>query len=299
MKKLTVLGVLALAITAISCSPEKKGVQIAKKYCHELRQGDTMSLPSQFVSLKEAAMASVNEKYVKVMADLADDSGKVNRFVAGFNNYVAAHDTAFVRAYGDAVKNLLESERWWYREKDPNKYFTYAFADDSLTVINCKGKTPYRVHGDTLFLADNDSTTLIVEFPGDSVLVVRSLYDFATVQYRKAETKDLLMGTWLFRTEMNMLGKYRSSWLFVSDNGGYYGEEWQGNWYEKVSGYYSAKSVNDSTVYFVEDSGRNGVKGNLAFKGIDRHIRFYSGGGNESLARSKKKELTSLSFMAK
>ncbi|MBR5027883.1 MAG: hypothetical protein IKX51_01560 [Bacteroidales bacterium] len=289
-----------LAMTIVACSPSHKGEKLGKKYCEVLKGYEKFETPSQFKSLKDSAMTSVRDEYNELMQSFADDSTKLNEFLAAYNTAVAEGSADFSTAYEKSIQSFFKDNAW-YREKDPNKYFLYSFADDSLNVLNCVGKIAYRLHCDTIFFADTNHTTAIVDIIGDTILSLTSAADtnYAST-YRIAQFEDLIRGTWTYRPMQNYYGQWKSSWTNWKENGRYVGQEWQYNdWSDNyrlvnTSGTYKFKQVNDTTYNLITDNGRNGVNGKIVMNGVDKFRHYYSNGTSELKSRSKKGAVKSL-----
>ena len=149
-----------------------------------------------------------------------------------------------------------------------------------------------------MFFADEDRTTAIISIRNDSILTLTNANDTSMHgTYRIAEFQDLIRGSWLFRSQKNYYGKWKTSWVKYSEKGRYNGEEWQSGRYIKVSGYYNYKQVNDSTYRLIYDSGKNGVSGKVVMMNVDKFRHYYSDGSSEVKTRSKKGKLKDLEYL--
>ena len=294
---------MALTVIVIGCSPAKKGEKLGSKYCAKLTGFDQFTSPSQFKDLANSALESVIIEYGKSLESFANDSAKINEFVNAYNTSVAKGSSEFASAYESALRAIFK-EKAWYREKDPNNYYLYSLADDSLNVLNCKGKIAYRLHCDTLFFDDTNHTVAIVDFVGDSIMNLYKANDSNMMStYRIAQFEDLIRGTWTYRPMENYYGQWKSSWTNFKEDGRYVGQEWQwNNWTDdyrllKTRGTYKFQQVDDTTYKLITDNGRNGVNGKIVVKNVDKFRHYYRDGSSEMKSRSKKGSVKGLSCL--
>ena len=194
--------------------------------------------------------------------------------------------------YNKSFEKLIRTtlkDQGWYREKDENKYYLYSLSDDSLNVLNCKEKIPYRLHLDTLIFSDTNNTKAIIDFPTDSTMTLTLAGDTLKGTYRKAKVQDLIVGTWRYYK----FGE--SCWINYKENGRYNGQEWMDDDYwwgyitkNNIHGTYKIKQVNDSTYKLILDGARNGITGTFTMKNVDKFIHTWSNGTKETNTRIKK-----------
>lgn len=303
VKQILHIVCLAMIVTIVSCSPAKKGEKLGSKYCTKLTGFEQFTSPSQFKELVNSAQEAVSSEYEEYLQSFTNDSAKLNEFINAFNASISKGSEEFTTAY-EAMLRSFFNEKAWYREKDPNKYYLYSLADDSLNVLNCKGKIAYRLHNDTIFFADTNNTVAIVNFISDSIMTLTKAGDTNMMStYRVAQFEDLIRGTWTYRPMQNYFGQWKTSYYNYKEDGRYTGQEWQwNNWtndyrYINIRGSYKFKKVDDTTYRLIEDNGKNGVNGKIVVKNVDKFRHYYSNGTSEMKSRSKKGSVKELSCL--
>ena len=281
-------------IFAACTSPTQLGEELGNKYCDGLTGYEGFESLTQFRALKDSIEASVHDEYEKYTQKFAKNSVKLNKFLTAYDSVVAPKNADFEDTFENLVRTIL-NKKAWYKEKDPSKYYLYSLAEDSLNVLNCKEKISYTLHWDTIFFSDNDHTTAIVDFIGDTIMSLTNANDTSYAStYRVAEFEDLIRGTWTYRTYQNLKGRWRSSWTTFKENGRYVGQEWQNNWYVNTSGTYKFQQVDDTTYRLITDNGRNGLNGKIVVKNVDQFRHYYRGGSSEVKKRRKNETLKAL-----
>lgn len=287
----------SLLVAVNACTPYQNGKRVGKDYCRTCTGFDDYESVSQYVELKNKARDGVVAKYDAFLQKYAQDSVKTGKFLQGYHAAVSKHNAAFTAAYENMIRFVFKTTVW-YRDKDPNKYYLYSFADDSLNVLSCKEKIAYTLRSDSLYFADSSRTTAVVNFVSDTLLSLTNAKDtLPPALYRKARFEDLLRGTWTYRSEKNVLGKWRTSWTNHKENGRYVGQEWQYGWFRKTAGTYSLKQVNDSTYRLIYDKGKNGLDGVIVMPHVDTFRYSDNRKYSEVRKRSKRGSLKELSFL--
>ena len=287
------VGILLTQLFA-GCSPSNKGERLANKFSKALGQYDGFESLSQYVDARNNAFASIKNEFDKFVTKNSTDTANLNAFYRSYNQKVSELTFEFDSAMENCIRTKLENQGW-YREKDPNKYFLYSLSNDSLNVMRFKNEVAYRLHQDTLYFADKDSTVVVISFPDDTLLRLTNAKDENSFsEYRKAEIGDMVIGTW----DYYMYGKY--SWITYGENGRYNGQEWQNLYddgyiyYIKTRGSYKFTKINDTTYNFVCDGGKNGVSSKVIMKDVDK-IKAHS----HTYTRNKKKGDYDLSILFK
>ena len=297
MKSNKIFFALALCVAAmafVSCSPASKGEKLGKKYCSYLKDYENYVSPTQYENLRAVAMMNVRNEYDEYINKYSMDFQKTYEFINAFNSTKDTKAPEFNQAYEASIRAYFK-KNCLYRAKDHSGYYLYSFADDSLNVLNCKEKMPYRLHLDTIFFADKDNTVATVSISHDSILTLTNANDTSMHgTYRIAEFEDMIRGTWTYRSQKTYSGKWKSSWIKYSEKGRYNGEEWQSGRYTKVSGFYKFKQINDSTYRITFDNAKNGVSGKIILNGVDKFRHYYTDGSSEVKTRSKKGKLKNL-----
>lgn len=268
--KSLILTLFIASFAFFSCSPAKHAEKIAKTFCEQLKGYEDFTSMSDFYALRAAADSAIMEKMNICLEHYSKDSSKLEEFNTAYYAAIAPAMNEFNSAAEDFIRGKLK-DQGWYREKDPNKYYLYSLSDDSLNVMNCKDKIAYRLHFDTLFFDDADSTVARIEFVEDSLIRLVNLKDESRVgTYRKAKIQDLIVGTWTF------VFNGKSAWTTFKENGTYSGQEWQDRYgdgwiyHTNVSGRYSVTPIDDSTYRLIEDGGVNGLNHKIVMKDVDK-----------------------------
>lgn len=291
MKKNLLLIVFSILIPFVlsSCSSGKKGEDLAEKFNAKLTGYEKFTNIGEFRALMESAQSAIETEWKEYEGKYKNNAEKWEEFTTAYNNGVKTNMDKYNKSFEKLIRTTL-IDQGWYREKDENKYYLYSLSDDSLNVLNCKEKIPYRLHLDTLIFSDTNNTKAIIDFPTDSTMTLTLAGDTLKGIYRKAKVEDLIVGNWRF---------YRygeSCWINYKENGRYNGQEWQESnyWYgyitkKNVSGTYKIKQVNDTTYKIVQDGGRNGANSTFHMKGVDKFYFYWNNGGGKDMHTRIKK----------
>ncbi len=206
MKHINLLLTIVLGFVMIffnSCSsPESEGKKIGEKFCNCLGDFKTFTEPKQFNHVMDSCKNVIKDDWTKYENDYKKDEPKWDLFITSYEKARESKLNSFNDAqkliYAEIEKKIKEqiNDKLWLKKDENKGYYLYSFTDNALSIINCKGKTKFKLSVDTIKFEDTELTMAIVSFTEDGNLILTDCKSDKKGVYQIATKKDKLLGSW-------------------------------------------------------------------------------------------------------
>ncbi len=187
---------LIVVFMLASCSsPERDARKIAHRYADKINDFSSCKTIADFKALHEQAVESIKESYFKAESKYKADEGTWNLFTYVYQKEMDSANAQFLAVYTPLVDSVLSMREWHQRTDVENGYHLFAFANDTMRIINCKKGVPYTLKGDTITFKDENNTQVIVSAE-DSTLIFSSLKSEKQCTFNTPTLRSKFFGQW-------------------------------------------------------------------------------------------------------